>query len=384
MAEMTPRERVWAALNHQEPDRVPLDIGGGASTTIIEEGYEKLKENLGIKAEPRILNKIFRMARLDEAAMQRLGSDCRPLGIRPPVNWTPPPAEPGKFIDLWGITWRQAHYGDGCYYWEMDRHPLAEASIEDIESYPWPDLEDPGFFAGLAEDAKELYENTDYAIMADGGFKSFWELGYMLRGFERSLTDLALNPEFTIALMEKLLEINIKMTGRFLDAVGPYIQIFRAGDDLATQKGRMWSRETHQAVLTPVYKKFFDFVKSKTEAKIFFHSCGNAVPVIDDLVEVGVDILNPVQVAAMGDMADVKARFGDRMVFWGGIDTQRVLPLGSPEDVEAEVKQRIRELGPGGGFVVAAVHAIQPDVPPENIMAMAEATRKYGTYPLAV
>jgi uroporphyrinogen decarboxylase len=384
MAEMTPRERVWAALNHQEPDRVPLDIGGGASTTIIEEGYEKLKENLGIKAEPRILNKIFRMARLDEAAMQRLGSDCRPLGIRPPVNWAPPPAEPGKFIDLWGITWRQAHYGDGCYYWEMDRHPLAEASIEDIESYPWPDLEDPGFFAGLAEDAKELYENTDYAIMADGGFKSFWELGYMLRGFERSLTDLALNPEFTIALMEKLLEINIKMTGRFLDAVGPYIQIFRAGDDLATQKGRMWSRETHQAVLTPVYKKFFDFVKSKTEAKIFFHSCGNAVPVIDDLVEVGVDILNPVQVAAMGDMADVKARFGDRMVFWGGIDTQRVLPLGSPEDVEAEVKQRIRELGPGGGFVVAAVHAIQPDVPPENIMAMAEATRKYGTYPLAV
>jgi uroporphyrinogen decarboxylase len=348
MAEMTSRERVWAAINHQEPDRVPLDIGGGASTTVIEEGYEELKQHLGVTAEPRILNKIFRMARMDESVMQRLGSDCRPLGLRPPVNWTPPPAEPGKFTDIWG-----------------------------------PDLEDPGDFAGLAEDAKELYENTDYAIMADGGFKRFWELGYMLRGFEQSLMDLALNPEFTIALMEKLLEMNLKMTGRFLDAVGPYIQIFRAGDDLATQKGRLWSRETHQAVLRPVYKKFFDFVKSKTEAKIFFHSCGNAVPVIDDLVEVGVDILNPVQVAAMGDMADVKARFGDRMVFWGGIDTQRVLPLGSPEDVEAEVKRRIRELGPGGGFVVASVHAIQPDVPPENIMAMAEATRKYGAYPLA-
>lgn len=383
MAEMTPRERVWAAVNHQEPDRVPLDIGGGASTSIIVEGYEKLKEHLGVKAEPRILNKVFRMARLDESVMQRLGSDCRPLGLKPPVNWKQPPSEPGTFKDMWGITWQQAHYGDGCYYWELAHCPLAEASIEDIERYPWPDLEDPGFFAGLAEDAKELYEETDYAIMADGGFKSFWELGYMLRGFEQSLLDVAMNPEFTIALMNKLLVMNIKMTGRFLDAVGPYIQIFRAGDDLTTQQKRLMSPQSFDAILKPVYKKYFDFVKSKTDAKLFFHSCGNATEVIDDLVEVGVDILNPVQVAAMGDMAEVKRRFGDKMVFWGGIDTQRVLPFGSVEDVEAEVKRRIHELGPGGGFVVAAVHAIQPDVSPDNIIAMTEATRKYGTYPLA-
>jgi uroporphyrinogen decarboxylase len=206
----------------------------------------------------------------------------------------------------------------------------------------------------------------------------------MLRGFEQSLLDVAMYPEFTIALMNKLLEMNLKMTGRFLDLVGPYIQIFRAGDDLATQKARLMSPDSFDAILKPVYKQFFDFVKSKTEAKIFFHSCGNATVVIDDLVDVGVDILNPVQVAAMGDMAEVKRRFGDKMVFWGGIDTQRVLPFGSVDDVEAEVKQRIHELGPGGGFVVASVHAIQPDVPPENIIAMAEATRKYGTYPLAV
>ena len=382
MAEMTPRERVWAAVNHQEPDRVPLDIGGGASTTVIEEGYEKLKQHLGVKAEPRILNKIFRMARLDEDAMKLLGVDCRPLGIRPPLDWTPPSARPGTFTDLWGITWRQAHYGDGCYYWELEHCPLAEATIEDLETYPWPDLDDPGFFAGLAEDCKELYQETDYAIIADGGFKSFWELGYMLRGFEQSLTDLALNPEFTSALMHKLLEMNLTMTGRFLEAVGPYIQVFRAGDDLATQKARLMSPATFDAVLRPVYKEFFDFVKSRTDAKIFFHSCGNAVEVIDDLVDVGVDILNPVQVSAMGDMAEVKARFGDKIVFWGGIDTQRVMPFGSVDDVDAEVKLRIRELGPGGGFVVAAVHAIQPDVPPENIVAMAEATRKYGRYPL--
>jgi uroporphyrinogen decarboxylase len=384
MAEMTPRQRVWAAVNHQEPDRVPLDIGGGSSTSIVIEGYDKLKERWGVPGETKVMNKIFRIAWLDGSVMQRLGSDCRPLAIKPPLNWTPPPAEPGTFTDMWGITWRQAFYGEGCYYWELLRSPLAEASIEDIQSYPWPDLSDPGFTAGLAEQVKELYEGTDYAIMADGGFKSFWELGYMLRGFEQSLMDLALNPDFISALMAKLLEINKTMTARFLDIVGPYIQVFRTGDDLATQRGPLMSPKTFLTLIKPYYKEYFDFVKSRTDAKIFFHSCGNAVELIDDLAEVGVDILNPVQVAAMGDTAELKARFGDKMTFWGAIDTQRVLPLGTAEEVEAEVQQRIRDLGPGGGYVVGPVHNIQPDVPPENIVAMAEATRKYGTYPLTV
>jgi len=384
MAEMTPRERVWTAVNHQEPDRVPLDIGGGASTSIVVEGYENLKGRWGVPGETKIMNKIFRVARLEESVMKRLGSDCRPLGIKPPANWTPPPAEPGTFTDMWGITWRQAFYGDNCYYWELARSPLAEASVEDIERYPWPDLSDPGFTAGLAEEVKALYDDTDYAIMADGGFKSFWELGYMLRGFEQSLMDLALNPEFISALMSKLLEINKLMTGRFLDIVGPYIHVFRAGDDLATQRGRLMSPQTFSTLIKPYYKEYFDFVKSKTDAKIFFHSCGNVVDLIDELVGVGVEIINPVQVSAMGDSAELKTRFGDKVTFWGAIDTQRALPHGTVEEVEAEVRQRIVDLGPGGGYVVGPVHNIQPDVAPENIVAMAEATRKHGTYPLAV
>jgi uroporphyrinogen decarboxylase len=386
MAEMTPRERVLAAINHQEPDRVPLDIGGGSSTGIVIEGYEKLKQYLGISedTETLVMNKIFRVARTDESVMQCLGSDCRPLGIKPPSHWKPPPSEAGTYTDVWGITWRQALYGDECYYWELARNPLAEASLADLESYPWPDPLDPGYTAGLAEEAKALYEETDYAIMADGGFKSFWELGYMLRGLEQLLMDLVLNPEFVSALMSKLLEINIAGTGRFLDAAGPYIHVFRTADDLATQRGPLMSPQTYRTLLKPIYKQYFDFVKSKTEAKIFYHSCGNVVEFIDDLVEIGVDIINPVQVSAMGDTAALKARFGDRVVFWGAIDTQRVLPHGSVEEVEAQVRRRIHDLGPGGGFVVGPVHNIQPDVPPQNIIAMAEATRKYGTYPLAV
>ncbi|HZY44378.1 MAG TPA: uroporphyrinogen decarboxylase family protein [Anaerolineae bacterium] len=384
MAEMTSRERVWTTLNHQEPDRVPLDIGGGASTTIVVEGYEKFKQKLGVSSEIRIMNKAFRLARLDEEVMKRLGSDCRPVGIKGPAHWTPPPSEPGTFIDVWGITWRQAFYGDNCYYWEVARNPLAEASIEDLDRYPWPDPLDPGYTAGLADEVKTLYEDTDYALMADGGFKSFWELGYMLRGYQQMLMDLVGNPNFVSALMAKLLVINIAGTGRFLDIAGPYIHVFRAADDLATQKGLLMSPKTYRTLLKPFYKKYFDFVKSKTEAKIFYHSCGNVAGLIDDLAEIGVEILNPVQVSALGDTAALKARYGDKVTFWGGIDTQHVLPNGTVAEVEAEVRTRIRDLGPRGGFVVGSVHNIQPDVPPQNILAMAEATRKFGTYPLAI
>jgi len=381
---MTPRERVMKALNHQEPDRVPIDIGGGSSTSIGIEGYEKLKEYLGVSAEPRVLNKAFRIARLDESVMKRLGSDCRPLVAKPPLHWTPPPSKEGTFIDMWGITWKQAYYAKDWYYWEIAHNPLAEAQIEDLERYPWPDPLDPGFTAGLADETRELYEETDYTLMADGGFKSFWELSYMLRGFTRMLVDLKRNPDFVTQLLSKLLEINIAATDRFLEAAGRYIQVFRAGDDLASQTGPIMSPQLFRAILKPVYKKYFDFVKSKTSAKIFFHSCGNVVELIDDLVEAGVEIINPVQVTAMGDTAGLKQRFGDRVVFWGGIDTQHVMPHGSVSEVETEVRRRIRDLGSDGGFVLAAVHNIQPDVPPQNILAMADAARKFGTYPLRV
>ena len=254
MAEMTSRERVLAALNHEEPDRIPLDIGGGSSTSILVEGYEKLKQHLEIAGETKIMNKGAHLARLDEKVVQHMGSDCRPLRIKPPENWTAPPSAPGTFIDVWGIMRKQVYYGDDRYYWELAHSPLAEASVEDLDGYPWPDTSDPGYTAGLAEEAKELYEETDYAIMADGGFKSFWELGYLMRGHEQLLIDTALNPEFVRALMDKLLEINIAMTGRFLDAVGPYIQVFRAGDDLATQKGPFFSHETYRALIKPAHK----------------------------------------------------------------------------------------------------------------------------------
>ncbi len=370
------------ALDHREPDRVPIDIGGGYSTTLVAEGYERLKQHLGITAPTQMMDDTFRLVRVDEAVAVRLGSDTRALTSKGPSSWMPPPSPQGTTIDPWGVTWKQVFYSDDAYYWEAVGHPLADATIADIDRYPWPDPLDPGFTAGVAGEARALYENTPYAIMADGGFKSFWELAFIMRGFERILIDVAENPEFIRALMSKLLEINIAGTGRFLEAAGRYIQVFRTADDLAAQRGLLMSPATFRRLLKPVYKSYFDFVKSKTEAKIFYHSCGNITGLLDDLIEIGVDALNPVQVSAMGDTAALKARFGGRVTFWGGIDTQRVLPSGSVADVEAEVRRRIIDLGPGGGFVVASVHNIQPDVPPENIVAMAEAARLHGRYPL--
>jgi len=383
MAKMTPRERVVAALKHQEPDLVPIDFGSGMSTSLVVEAYEKFKAVAGLPGETAVLSKLFRVARLDEAAMVRLNSDCRPIQTKAPTRWTPPPTEPGTYVDVWGIKRRQVFYGDGAYYWELVASPLADATVQDLDKYRWPDPYDPGFIEGLAEEARRLHETTNFAIVGDSGFKSLWELGWALRGFEQLLMDLALNPDFVHALMGKLLEVNIATIGRFLDAVGKYLQVFRTGDDLATQKGLLMSRSTYQKVLKPHYKKMFDFIKSKTDAKLFYHSCGNVTDVLDDLIEIGVDIINPVQVSAMGDTAALKSRFGKKLSFWGGIDTQHALPHGSVQDVEAEVRLRIRDLGPGGGFVLGPVHNIQPDVPPENILAMADAARKFGAYPLA-
>ena len=385
MAAMTSRERVLAAINHREPDRVPLDIGGGGSTSIVVEGYEKLKRYLGKEAETgdtQYLSKNYRIARVDESIMRQLGADCRSISIKSPMNWKPPASDPGTYKDIWGITWKEVHYAENGFYHEVADYPLADAELGDLDNYPWPDPDDPGYIAGLDHDAKSLYDKTEYAILGDSRFKSLWELGYSLRGYDRLLMDLVLNPTFFSALMSRLLEINIAGTGRFLDAVGPYIQVFRAADDLATQNGLLFSPELYRKLLKPVYKKYFDFVKSKTDAKIFYHSCGNVVDLLDDLIEIGVDIINPVQVSAMGDTAELKKRFGERLVFWGGVDTQHVMPHGNVQDVESEVQRRIHDLGPGGGYVAAAVHAIQPDVPPENIVAMAGAVREFGNYPL--
>ena len=381
MAEMTSRERVAAALRHQEPDRVPLDIGGGQSTSLVVEAAENLARHLGMPGGPALLSKTFRLARLDEAMFVRLGSDVRPVTLHPPRNWSPPLSPPDSFVDELGVRWRKAPFAGG-YYWEQASYPLAEATLADLETYPWPDPHDPGRYAGLAEEVAQLYRETPYALMGDCGYKNHFEPAFTLLGMERALTALIEEPEFMAALLDRLHEITAATTRRFLEITGRYLTVIRTSDDVATQRSPLISTATYRKMIKPYHTRYFRLIKEYTAAPIFYHSCGNVVPLLDELIDAGVEVLNPVQVAAFADPAAVKARFGARLSFWGGIDTQWVLPFGTPEEVRQEVRLRVAQFGPGGGFVAASVHNIQADVPPQNILAMAAAVREYGRYPI--
>ena len=208
------------------------------------------------------MSKIFRLTKISETVRKRLASDCYPIGIKPPINRKPIQSGDGTIVDIWGVKWKEVYYANKkCMYYEMKENPLSNASIGGLNDYNWPDPYDPGYTQGLAGEIKDIYNNTDYALIGDASFKSFWELGYMLRGFERLLMDLAINKNFVVALMNKLFEINIIVTGRFLDIVGEYIQVFRIADDLASQKGLLFSIDIYRQLLKPFYKKFIEFVK---------------------------------------------------------------------------------------------------------------------------
>jgi len=201
-------------------------------------------------------------------------------------------------------------------------------------------------------------------------------------GLERFLTSIAANEKFANAVMEKITDLYIENCTRYLDEVGKYIQVFIYWNDIATQTGSLISPETYRRLIKPKDKKLLSAIKEKTDAKIFYHSCGATKNFIPDFIDIGVDILNPVQISAKDmNTGELKREFGDDIVFWGGgCDTQHILPFGKPDDVREEVKKRIDDLAAGGGFVFSAVHNIQGDVPPENILAMFEAFKEYRKY----
>ena len=195
--------------------------------------------------------------------------------------------------------------------------------------------------------------------------------------------DMIANPKLTTAIMDKMLEFYISFWGEMLPIVGPYVQVIKLGDDLGMQSGPLISPDLFRSMIKPRERELIAFIKKRTDAKIFFHSCGSIYEFIPDLIEIGVDVLNPIQVSAKDmDTKRLKQEFGDRLAFWGAVDTQQVLPFGSPEDVVAEVKKRIGDLAPGGGYILSSVHNIQAKVPPENIETMFDAALRYGEYPI--
>jgi len=376
---LSPRERVLCALNHEEPDRVPIFFGTSGATTMLAPGYERLRTYLGIKASERFLSTTLQYAQIDEEILVRFGSDGRPI-LPGPVLFTPREQQTDNcIVDEWGMKWEKR---PGSPYYEVTSPPLRNATIDDLDNYPWPPLSHPDRFLGLAQEAREV-QAAGYATVLMSGVSPF-EQAQALRGQEAFFADLILNPEFAHALLRTLTDLTLAGSLAALEQAGAYVDVLVMSDDLGTQNSLLMSPKMYRSMIKPYHAELIAALKNKTKAKIFFHSDGNIYPLIGDLIDVGVDILNPVQVSSkdMGDTARLKREFGDKLSFCGAIDTQWVLPHGTQADVRQEVRRRIKDLAPGGGYVCASVHCMQPDIPPENVIALFEEAAVAGRYPL--
>ncbi|MGC8837719.1 MAG: uroporphyrinogen decarboxylase family protein [Anaerolineae bacterium] len=382
---MDARTRVKLALEHKEPDRVPLDLGGTVVTGIHIHAYRRLRKTLGLPpVEVRVGNLNQQLAVVDDDVVDLLGVDVKGVAPGSPASFRLEIHDMGHstyFYDELRIGWRKLK--DRGLYYELFYSPLAgDLTEEAIERHPWPDPTDPSRYVGLREAARRIAEGERRAVVVANMLAGFVETCPWLRGFEDYFADLAIHHRLLGKLMDKLIEIKVTSWERTLDEVGEYADVVMEADDFAGQDRLLMSPRTWRALIKPRMKEFYGWLHKKTEAKLFLHSCGAVREVIPDLIEVGVDILNPVQVSAAGmDSAELKREFGKDLVFWGGgVDTQHVLGTGSPEEVREEVRRRLRDFMPGGGFVFATVHNIQPNVPPENLIAMFETVRTYGAY----
>jgi uroporphyrinogen decarboxylase len=385
----TSYERVLAALEHREPDRVPFDLGGSVLTGMHRVAYANLRRYLGLPDRPIVIgDAVQQLARIDQDVLDRLEVDVRPVDPGPPA--TAPLRQPltkrgdvELFTDEWGITWRTP--AGGGLYFDMCVHPLADAkTVADLERFPWPDPLDPARFETLKARADRYVHDERKAYILGRNAAGIFEVALWVRGLHAFFADLIVRPSFASALLDVITELKMQYWGLALDTVGPNVLIVSEADDIAGQDRALVSPAMYRDFIMPRHRRLFDFIRQRAQARVhvFYHSCGAVMDMIPMLIDEGVDILNPVQVSARGmDTAELKRRFGDRLTFWGGgVDTQWVLPRGTPAEVRQEVRRRIEDLAPGGGFVFNTVHNVQADVPPENYMAMWEALREYGVY----
>ena len=382
---MTSRERVLTALDHREPDRVPIDLGGN-QTGIHKFAYQKLIEHLGLDEEIVIMDLVQQLAKPSEAVLERLHVDTRYVSaggaksfkgeiVRRERNgrmWS-------DFTDEFGVTWSMPD--DYPYYFDITHSPLAGLSLKEIEDYPFPKGDAPSRFEGLRDRALAIKNETPYAVIS-GISGVVYEICWYMRGLESLFMDMIEQPEVLEAIIDRTLKFWLDWFRLFLDKIGDVVDVIMIGDDLSAQNGPLFPPRIYRSIVKPRHKQLVQYIKSRTSAKIWYHSCGAVTEYIPDLLDNGIDVLNPVQITAKGmDPVDLKARFGDRLSFWGGgIDTQHVLPVASPDEVREAVRRNVEAFMPGGGYVFNSVHNIQADVPPENVLAMFDAAFEYGGY----
>ncbi len=375
---MNRKERVLTALNHQEPDRTPSDLGGSRTSSIHVAGYRNLIEKLGIDVQDTlIIDRMMQVAGIDSRVKDALDVDIESIDTDVPSPAETQP-EGNEYTDEWGAVRRMPH---GGHWYDLSGSPLeGEITARDISRHAWPDPSDTARYEGLRERLEHLRATSDRAICL-GLRGSVVHTSQFLRGFEDWYCDMAMDKDLIGSLMDAVLDVLIPVAHRTLELAGDLVDITFVGDDLGTQSGCQVSPSSYREVIKPRQARLFEAMrKGAPNAFIAMHSCGSLHEIIEDLIEIGVQVLNPVQVSAAGmDPRVLKDRYGDRLSFWGGIDTQHTLPFGNPDDVRNEVRQRTSVLGEGGGYICSAVHNIQPEVPVENVLALFDEASKLET-----
>lgn len=375
MDELSHRERVALAFDHREPDRVPIDFMGNASM-VLDETYFRLRDYLGIEGDIPPVREGTTANYYDERILDVFDVDFRRLFLPThPGFYTTHPD--GTFSDVWGMAWQKNGIFVNCV-----RSPLADVTLDEIANYAWPDPEQIWQTSGLADLARHKYESSDHALVARNPITwGFLDLGCRMRGMEQFLMDLAINPEIAQIILDRALDIYLKIYAMFLREVGPYVQVVETADDLGTQRSLLISPDTYRTFFKPAQTRLNALIKDYApQARIFFHCDGAITRLIPDLIEAGVEILNPVQPSAKGmESADLKQQFGDRLIFHGAVDQKP--QEGTEQDIRAEVQRRIDALAPGGGYVLSTSNVIV-DPPLENIVALFDEARSHGRYPV--
>ena len=378
---MLPRERVLAAINHNEPDRVPTALWGGPYGVVDNLYFRLLKHlNLGEPVQP------FRMGHnisyIDDRVLSRLATDVRYVWPgASPNSPTIQTKDPDTFKDAFGQVWKRA-----LPYYYADTGILSTAtSIDQIDqAVTWPDTNVPHWTNGVHERAKHLRDQTDYFIvarmvMSHGVFQTACDL----RGTVEFMTDMALNEEFAFSLLDRITDTLVGLLKGYLDATDDYIDMMELpGDDYAANENLLISPAMFRRFIKPALIRLITTIKRHNpDLKIMLHSDGMIGKLLPEFIELGIDVLHPLEPVPALDQAAIKAKYGKQLAFWGGIDISHAM-RGSTADVVAETRERIAQLAPGGGYILAPSNHLQADIPVENVVALFESARKYGTYPL--
>lgn len=385
---MTPRENFKAAMTRNNPEWVPLDMGKHIGS-IHKTHYAELAPHLnGVAMENGgvILDRMAQTVVPDEALLEHFNVDFRWLV----PNWVQIKERDDMadgYIDMWGVPYKGA---DGDHYAvdSLAKAPLADCeTAEDVLNADcWPDPEDPAQFAGLRERAKELYETTGYVLGADAIKAGPLMSALQMRGYQQFFMDLVINPELSDALMGKITDTLCRMWARFMDEVGDYVDIAYVTDDLGSQTSLLISPKVYRKRIKPFHTKLHQHIKEAGNCYLMMHTDGAVLPLIEDLIETGADILNPVQTSTSGmeDTSVIKEKFGDRLAFHGAMDVQQMMPGATHEELRWEVARRMKDLGSDGGYIIAPCHNIGHDIPVENTLQFFELVREMGRYPLDV